>query len=365
MAGRKVASLSARSDIRSMHSQAPARHFASDNNAGICPEVLAALAEANQDHAPGYGDDPWTRRAERLFQDIFETSCEVFFVFNGTAANCLALWSACESFHGVICHRHAHIETDECGAPGFFMHGVTLLPAETPDGKLTPATVAEAFKQRHDFHAPQPRALSLTQATELGTVYSAGELGALTELARELKLTVHVDGARFANAVAGLGASPADLTWRAGVDVLCLGGTKNGAAGGEAVVFFDAALAENFRRRCKQSGQLASKMRFLSAQWIGLLENGAWLRHAQQANDTAAYLARELEGLSGVRIAYPREANAVFVHLPDAAAAAVAARGWRFYNDVGPGGAARLMCSWDSTAGDVDAFIGDLKEALP
>jgi threonine aldolase len=348
-----------------MQSPAPSRHFASDNNAGICPEVFAALAEANQEHAPGYGDDPWTRRAERLFQDVFETACEAFFVFNGTAANCLALWSACESFHGVICHRHSHIETDECGAPGFFMHGVTLLPAETPDGKLTPAAVAEAFQQRHDFHAPQPRALSLTQATELGTVYTPAEVRALSNQARELKLAVHMDGARFANAAAGLGASPADLTWRAGVDVLSFGGTKNGAASGEAVVFFDAALAENFRRRCKQSGQLASKMRFLSAQWVGLLENGAWLRHASHANETAAYLADQLTGLPGVRIAYPREANAVFVHLPPAAAAAVGARGWRFYNDVGPGGAARLMCSWDSQRADVDGFVSDLKEALP
>jgi threonine aldolase len=348
-----------------MQSPAPSRHFASDNNAGICPEVFAALAEANQEHAPGYGDDPWTRRAERLFQDVFETACEAFFVFNGTAANCLALWSACESFHGVICHRHSHIETDECGAPGFFMHGVTLLPAETPDGKLTPAAVAGAFQQRHDFHAPQPRALSLTQATELGTVYTPAEVRALSNQARELKLAVHMDGARFANAAAGLGASPADLTWRAGVDVLSFGGTKNGAASGEAVVFFDAALAENFRRRCKQSGQLASKMRFLSAQWVGLLENGAWLRHASHANETAAYLADQLTGLPGVRIAYPREANAVFVHLPPAAAAAVGARGWRFYNDVGPGGAARLMCSWDSQRADVDGFVSDLKEALP
>jgi threonine aldolase len=347
-----------------MHSQAPPRHFASDNNAGICPEVFAALAEANQWHAPGYGDDPWTRRAEQLFQDVFEAPCEVFFVFNGTAANCLALWSACESFHGVICHRHAHIETDECGAPGFFMHGVTLLPADTPDGKLTPATVAHAFRQRHDFHAPQPRALSLTQSTELGTVYTREELHALTAKARELKLTVHMDGARFANAAASLNASAADLTWRAGVDVLCFGGTKNGAAAGEAVVFFDPALAENFRRRCKQSGQLASKMRFLSAQWVGMLEDGAWLRHARHANDTAAYLAQELETLPGVRIAYPREANAVFVHLPGSSAAAVAARGWRFYDDVGPDGAARLMCAWDSTRADVDAFVRDLKQAL-
>ena len=340
------------------------RHFASDNNAGICPEVFAAMAEANGPHAPGYGDDPWTRRAETLFRDVFETDCEVFFVFNGTASNCLALWSLCESFHGVICHRHSHIETDECGAPGFFMHGVTLLPADTADGKLTPATVREAATLKHDFHAAQPRALSLTQATELGTVYTPDEVRALSETARELKLSVHMDGARFANAVAGLGVAPADITWRAGVEVLSFGGTKNGAQAGEAVVFFDRARADNFRRRCKQSGQLASKMRFLSAQWVGLLDGGAWLRHARHANETATYLEQQLTVLPGVRVAFPRQANAVFAHLPTEAADAVAARGWRFYNDVGPGGAARLMCSWDSTTADVDAFVADLRTAL-
>lgn len=347
-----------------MTSSTAPRHFASDNNAGMCPEVLAALTEANTHHVPGYGDDAWTQRAERLFRDVFETDCDVFFVFNGTASNCLALWSLCESFHGVICHRHSHIETDECGAPGFFMHGVTLLPADTTDGKLTEPAVRGAHQTRHDFHAPQPRALSLTQATELGTVYTPAEIGALTAVARELKLSVHMDGARFANAVASLGVSPADVTWRAGVDVLSFGGTKNGAAAGEAVVFFDRARADNFRRRCKQSGQLASKMRFLSAQWVGLLENAAWLRYAEHANATAAYLERKLAEVPGVRIAFPREANAVFALLPTAAADAVSARGWRFYNDVGPGGAARLMCAWDSTEGDVDAFVADLASAL-
>ena len=342
----------------------PPRHFASDNNAGICPEVFAALAEANGPHAPGYGDDPWTRRAEALFREVFEMDCEVFFVFNGTASNCLALWSLCDSFHGVICHRHSHIETDECGAPGFFMHGVTLLPAEAADGKLTPTAVRAAASTRHDFHAAQPRALSLTQSTELGTVYTCDELRALSETARALKLSVHMDGARFANAVAGLGASPADVTWRAGIDVLSFGGTKNGAQAGEAVVFFDRARADNFRRRCKQSGQLASKMRFLSAQWVGLLEGGTWLRHANHANEMAAYLERALTNLRGVQIAFPREANAVFALLPKAAADSLAARGWRFYNDVGPGGAARLMCSWDLTTGDVDAFVDDLRVAL-
>lgn len=339
------------------------RHFASDNNAGMCPEVLAALVEANAHHLPGYGDDPWTRRAERLFRDVFETECEVFFVFNGTASNCLALWSLCESFHGVICHRYSHIETDECGAPGFFMHGVTLLPVDTADGKLTEETVREAHETKHDFHAAQPRALSLTQSTELGTVYRPEEIHHLSRVARELGLSVHMDGARFANAVASLKVSPAEMTWRAGVDVLSFGGTKNGAGFGEAVVFFDLKRAENFRRRCKQSGQLSSKMRFLSAQWVGLLENSVWLKYAEQANRVATYLESRLAEVPGVSVSFPREANAVFASLPGPLAEAAVKKGWRFYNDVGPGGAARLMCSWDSTEGDVDAFVADLLAA--
>lgn len=340
------------------------RHFASDNNAGMCPEVLAALAEANAHHLPGYGDDPWTRRAEELVRETFETDCDVFFVFNGTAANCLSLWSLCEPFHRVICHQFSHIQTDECGAPGFYMHGVTLHPVDTPDGKLTEAAVREGSRTPHGFHGSEPRAVSLTQTTELGTVYTPDEVRAIAAAARELKLSVHMDGARFANAVAALDASPADLTWKAGVDVLSLGGTKNGAAFGEAVVFFDRARADNFRRRCKQSGQLASKMRFLSAQWVGLLENRVWLHNASAANHAATYLEGRLASLPGVTVAFPRQANAVFALLPASAADAVAARGWRFYNDVGPGGAARLMCSWDSTETDVDAFVADLATAL-
>ena len=218
----------------------------------------------------------------------------MFFVFNGTASNCLALWSLCESFHGVICHRHSHIETDECGAPGFFMHGVTLLPVDTADGKLTPAPVREASATPHDFHgAAAPRAEPHAGHRTRHGVHAGGSRARWRKLARELKLSVHMDGARFANAVAApRRRRPADVTWRAGVDVLSLGGTKNGAAVGEAVVFFDRARADNFRRRCKQSGQLASKMRFLSAQWVGLLENGVWLRNAAHANGVAAYLER-------------------------------------------------------------------------
>ena len=264
----------------------------------------------------------------------------------------------------MICHEFSHIQTDECGAPGFFVHGVSLHPVNTPDGKLTPASVREGSRTPHGFHGSEPRVVSLTQTTELGTVYTPDDVRAISTIARELGLSVHMDGARFANAVSALSVSPADVTWRAGVDVLSLGGTKNGAAFGEAVVFFDKEKADNFRRRCKQSGQLASKMRFLSAQWVGLLENNVWLRNATNANRVAAYLEDRLGTLPEVQVAFPRQANAVFALLPTVAADAVAARGWRFYNDVGPGGAARLMCSWDSTESDVDAFVDNLAAAL-
>ncbi len=344
---------------------APRRHFASDNFAGICPEALAALIEANSGHAPSYGADAWTAEATRLVREIFETDCEVFFVFNGTAANSLSLASACESFDATLCHEHAHIFTDECGAPTFFAHGTTLTPMSGEHGKVAPAAVSRAATGRRDVHHSKARALSLTQSTELGTVYSIPEIAALTETARRHGLAVHMDGARFANAVASLGAAPRAITWEAGVDVLSLGGTKNGLPFGEAVVFFNRELARDFEYRRKQGGQLASKMRFLAAPWIGLLRDGTWLRHAAHANAMAAELERGLRALPGVQIAHPRQANAVFATLPPALAAALREKGWLFYNDVDPDRAARLMCSWDTTSEDVAAFLRDAADAHP
>ena len=335
------------------------RQFASDNLAGICPEALAALVEANSGHAPSYGADAWTAEATRLLREIFETDCEVFFVFTGTAANSLSLASLCQPFDSVLCSEEAHIATDECGAPGFFAHGTTLTPIAAEHGKVTPEAVVRAVVGRRDVHHPRARALSLTQSTELGTVYSAAEISALTATAREHGLAVHLDGARFANAVAGLGTTPRAITWEAGVDVLSLGGTKNGLPFGEAVVFFNHELARFFEYRRKQSGQLASKMRFLAAPWVGALRDGAWLRHATHANAMAAELERGLRALPGVSIAHPREANAVFAALPESMSATLRAKGWIFYSDVDPGGAARLMCSWDTTSEDVAAFVCD------
>jgi len=342
-----------------LNAASPRRHFASDNFAGICPEAWAAMEEANPGHAPSYGADAWTAEATRLIREVFETDCEVFFVFNGTSANSLAAAATCLPFESVICHQHAHLATDECGAPGFFAHGLSLVPLPGEQGKLSFAEIERAATARTDVHHPKPRLVSLTQSTELGTVYSVNEIAAIGATVDQLKLHLHMDGARFANAVAALGVAPRAVTWEAGVDVLTLGGTKNGMACGEALVFFDKHLARDFTFRRKQSGQLSSKMRFLAAPWVGMLRDGAWLRHAAHANAMAAELERGLRVLSGVEIAYPRQANAVFAMLPTPVIERLRTGGWQFYTDVGPDGAARLMCSWDTTAEDVAAFVRD------
>ena len=338
----------------------PVRQFASDNHSGICPEAMAALRKANHGHVHAYGDDPWTRKATRLIRDLFETDCDVFFVFNGTAANALAIASTCQPFQSVICHEYAHLHVDECSAPGFFAHGVTLAPLHGKNAKLRPSDIEKACLARTDVHAPQPGAVTITQATELGTVYSPAEMKAIGKIARKHHLMFHVDGARFANAVASQRVAPSHLSWKAGVDVLSLGGTKNGMAMGEALVFFNRRLAADFGRRRKQGGQLASKMRFSAAQWIGLVQDGAWLRHATHANRIAHFLETQLRTIRSLKIAFPRQANSVFVEMPPALVRRLHQRGWQFYTDVGPG-AARLMCSWDSTEQDVTALVRDIK----
>lgn len=343
-------------------------HFASDNTAGICPEAWAALAAANHDRLPSYGTDDWTRRACDLIRGVFEKpDAEIFFVFNGTAANSLALASLCQSYHSVVCHDYAHVETDECGAPEFFSNGTKLLTATGPNGKLTPEAVERLILKRTDIHFPKARVLSLTQSTEWGTVYSREEILSLASIAKRHGLAVHMDGARFANAAAALqaraGLAPADFTWRAGVDVLCFGGTKNGMTATEAVVFFNPTLAKEFDYRCKQAGQLASKMRFLSAQWVGMLEGGAWLRYGTHANAMTQRLARELKQIPGLKLITEPEVNAVFVELAPEVARRLHDAGWHFYNFIGAHGY-RLMCSWDTREDDLARFVTDVKKAI-
>lgn len=340
-----------------------APQFASDNYAGICPEAWGALERANAGHAPGYGADDWTRAATAAICAVFETACDVFFVFNGTAANALALAAICRSTDAIVCHALAHVNVDECGAPEFMSGGAKLVTIDLPHARLTPEAVAAAAVTPHDEHSSRPRALALTQATELGTVYSPSEIAALCDIAHAKRMKVQMDGARFANAVAHLGCSPADITWRAGVDVLCLGGTKNGLPAGEAVVFFNRDIADEFARRRKQSGQLASKMRFLAAPWLGVLADGAWLRHARHANAMATRLASALENVSGARLLAPVQANGVFVDLPQRAIDALRASGWRFYAFLGETGV-RFMCAWDTPAAAVDRLAADIRRAL-
>lgn len=337
------------------------RQFASDNYAGICPEAWEALAEANQGHAPAYGDDEYTARAADLVREFFETDCEVFFTFNGTAANSLALASLCQSYHSILCHELAHVETDECGAPEFFSNGSKILLVPGDEGKIDLAAAEQAITRRTDIHYPKPKVISITQPTEVGTVYRPGELEAVREFTRRFGLRFHMDGARLANALATLELPPRRVTWEVGVDVLCFGGTKLGLPVGDAVVFFNKDLAHEFDYRCKQAGQLASKMRFLAAPWIGLLRDGgaALIKYARHANTCAATLESRLRAVPGARILHPREANAVFVDFGVTAAAALRDRGWRFYSFIGDGGA-RLMCSWDTQEADIDAFVNDL-----
>jgi len=337
-----------------------AQQFASDNYAGICPQAWAAMESANHGHASAYGDDMWTVRAADAFRKLFETECEVFFVFNGTAANSLALASLCQSYHSVICCDASHVETDECGAPEFFSNGSKLLVAHGVDGKLTPISIRELATKRQDIHYPKPRVVTITQPTETGRVYSLDEVKAISAACKEHGLSLHMDGARFANACASLGCSPAELSWKSGVDVLCFGGTKNGMAVGEAVIFFDKALATDFDYRCKQAGQLASKMRFLAAPWVGMLESGAWLKNAEHANKCAQYFAERARQIRNVRVASDVDANTVFLNASDEVLDGLRARGWKFYTFIG--GAARIMFAWDSDVKQMNALLSDLEE---
>ena len=339
------------------------RNFASDNNSGICPEAWLALKEANSGHELGYGDDRWTKKAANLIRDVFETKCEVFFVFNGTAANSLSLASTCQSYHSILCHENSHVENDECGAPEFFSNGTKVQLLKGKGGRITAEGIEEAVLRRTDLHFPKPRAITVTQATELGTVYTPAQLKAVAKAAKKHHLKIHMDGARFANAIVQLRVAPKDITWKVGVDILSFGCTKNGAPVGDAVVFFNRDMAHEFEWRCKQAGQLASKMRYIAAPWVNLLRDGVWLRHAEHANKMAARLAKGIKKIKGAKLLYPRQSNGVFVELPIPVIESMHDRGWHFYTFIGENGA-RLMCSWDTTTGDVDDFVADLNELM-
>jgi threonine aldolase len=333
------------------------KSFGSDNHAGAHDAVVRALAQANIADVPGYGADPWTERAAAALRAEFGASGGAYFVFTGTAANLLGLSLMLRPYQGVICAESAHVNVDECGAPERIL-GSKLLTVPAPDGKLTPALIATRLTDRGDEHRVQPRAVTISQVTELGTCYSLEELKSLGEFCRAEGLRLYIDGARLANAAAHLGCSLADLA--ACADALSFGGTKNGAVGAEAVVVMTGELAADVPFLRKQQGQLASKMRYLAAQFEALLDDQLWLRNARQANAMALRLAAGIAGLPGVRLWQPVESNAVFAVL-DPAHIARLQQDWHFYVWDPAAHVVRWMTAFDTTETDVDAFVADIQ----
>ena len=325
-------------------------HFFSDNAAAAHPAVLDALRDANRSDA-AYDGDAWSKRLDGAFSDLFGTSCRALWVSSGTAANCLGLATLCPPTGAIICHRDAHIDNDEAGAPGFFTHGAKLMPIDGVGAKLSPDAIeAAASRIRDDIHQVPPAAISITNATEYGLAYRPDEVAAIGEVARARRLRLHMDGARFANAVAFTGVDPGEVTWRAGVDVLSFGFVKNGGLSAEAIVFFDLDLADTAARLRKRAGHLLSKGRYLAAQILSMLDNGLWLANARAANAAAASLA----AAAGDRLVHPVEANELFVRMTADEAARLRAHGFDFY-DWAPG-EVRLVTSWNQGGAEVAAL---------
>lgn len=338
------------------------RSFASDNNAGACPEVLAAVAAANPGHVPAYGADDATDRLQAVVRAEFGPQAEAFPVFNGTGGNVVALAAVCRAWDAVICTEPAHINADEGGAPEAIA-GLKLVTVPAPDGKLTPPLVESQAWGFDDVHRARPAVVSLTESTEMGTVYTPAEIRTLADQAHALGMRLHVDGARLANAAAALGVSLAEITSLAGADLVTFGGTKNGGIAAEAVITFDPELADAVRRLRKTFGQLSSKMRFISAQLTALLTDGVWHRNAAHANAMATRLEAAVRDMPGVTICRPVQANGVFAILPPDATAWLQTR-HRFYTWNQATGEVRWMCSWDTSPDDVDAFAADVARAV-
>jgi threonine aldolase len=343
------------------------RNFKSDNVSPVCAPIMSAINAANVGSAPSYGGDEITQALQAVAAKVFGTDVVIFPVTTGTAANALALSQIVPPYGAVYCHDTAHIVTDECGAPEFFTGGAKMMRLPGADGKITPQQVADAvaFAEDMGVHHVKPAALSLSQATEWGTVYELAEVSALAAVAKRHELPVHMDGARLANALVHLGCTPAEATWKSGVDVLSLGATKNGALCAEAVVFFDRGLARNFERRRKQAGHLWSKLRFVSAQLVAYFEHGLWLANARHANAMAAALAQGLRRMAGASLLQSVDANEVFVALPEATVAALESQGFGFYRwplcPVSEGVAIRLVTSYATPTAHVDEFLAAAK----
>ena len=331
--------------------------FNSDNVTGACPEVMDALIAANSGIEASYGNDKWSLNLQKKFSEIFETNVVIFPATSGTASNSLALSALSPVFGKIYCHELSHINTDECGAPEFFTGGAKLIPLRGANGKITVNELSESIRGTGNVHLTQPAVVSMTQSCETGTVYQLDEVSAISEIAHTHGLKVHMDGARFANAVASLDVSPAQMTWKSGVDVLSFGGTKNGCLAAEAIVFFKPELVKNFPFLQKRSGQLISKMRFISAQLESYLSNDLWLRNARHANTMASLLSKGLAAFPDIKLVHPTQSNEVFVNLPNSIVKHLNDEGYDVNHDELDGKAARFVAAWNTESSDIDKLL--------
>ena len=337
--------------------------FSSDNISCACPEVMSAVIAANSGNATSYGHDVHSEALELRFSEIFETEVKVFPVVSGTASNALALSTLTPCYGKIFCHEMSHINTDECGAPEFFSGGAKLIPIASDDGKITPEALGSVIRGHGNVHSAQPASLSIAQSTEVGTVYQIDEITALASLAHEQGLTVHMDGARFANGLVALDVSPAQMTWQAGIDVLSFGGTKNGCLAAEAVIFFKPEMVNAFPYLHKRAGHLLSKMRFISAQLEAYVTDDVWLKNARHANVMAARLSQGLAAIAGVKLSYPTQSNEIFAELGDRLIDSLIAQGYDIaLGELDGTAPPRFVTAWDSTADDVDQLLGVISQ---
>ena len=336
--------------------------FASDNVTCACPEVMEAVVAANSGIAESYGDDDWSSSLQKTLSDIFETAVVVFPAVTGTASNALALSALAPVFGKIYCHELAHINTDECGAPEFFTGGAKLIPLRGTNGRIDARDLSQTIRGTGNVHVPQPAVVSITQSCETGTIYQLDEIVAISKTAHDHGLRVHMDGARFANALASLDVSPAEMTWKSGIDVLTLGGTKNGCLAAEAVVFFKPELVGNFPFLHKRSGQLLSKMRFISSQLEAYLSGDVWLRNARHANAMAKKLSEGLASFSNIKLAYPTQSNEVFVNLPREVIDYLNNAGYDINEDELDGKTVRFVTAWNSELKDINALLETLAQ---
>ena len=336
--------------------------FASDNVTSACPEVMDAVIAANSGIAGSYGDDEWSLALKNKLSEIFETEVEVFLAVTGTASNALALSALAPVFGKIYCHELSHINTDECGAPELFTGGAKLIPMRSSNGRIDATDLAETIRGSGNVHVTQPSVVSVTMSCETGTVYQLDEIKAISKIAHDNKMSVHMDGARFANALVSLDVSPAEMTWKSGVDVLTLGGTKNGCLAAEAVVFFKPEMVGNFPFLHKRSGQLLSKMRFISSQLEAYLTGDVWLRNARHANAMAKILSEGLDSFANIKLAYPTQSNEVFVHLPRDVIDYLNSSGYDINEEELDGKAVRFVTAWNSELKDINDLLDTLAQ---